>query len=305
MSSPTVVHQTRDFQRYTLARDKYRELTRAVRWRPYLKNWLGAAMPLVLVLGAMIAQLNASPFGSNLPDDIAAQVGLSPATLAETWRHLLRCLIFHSSPYHMFFNLAVLLLFGIPLGWRHGLWKIAYPFLGGGLAGALVGLATNGPPFVGMDGAVMGVMCAALLVAPRFHEREGRIPWNLLLGYGTVVTLACLAPEHLYAGYFSGAGAGMISFVFVAEARFRDYYRLASFFLLIALLIVHRLAVIFTTDFSWMYLPRLAGGLFVVVICTIYVMSQAELTRDQRRWDREKELDKLVRQEGESISWRP
>lgn len=275
------------------------------------RNALGASFAIILGVSLIIAQV-AVPGGTLvLGDGAVMSRGLGVESFLTSSWDLVLCLFVHRDVTHLALMAGGVLLFGVPLGWKHGWLVVATSFLFGGIAAALAGLpavlAKGGTHFVGADGGVLALLAASVLSAPRWADKDGWFPFNLLLAYGFLASWAAWLGFFQPGGHFPVAMLlatlpGMMVVVVLSDLSARNDLRFSAVFLCVALFFFYRLlsniAGLVRGDESlsavgpWI---RLAVDLLFVLVGSFYVMVQAEVVRDREKFAYQQKLDELVR----------
>jgi len=310
-----IVRRTREGKAYRLdseTLDSYREKSRRKRTKTAA---LGLAFPLLLAATALVVQLRLADHGLTLTEETMLRYGLCIQSLGESWWRLVTHMFVHADGTQLAFNVTALLLFGLNLGWRQGWLMVFAVFLVGGviggLAGLVSGLTTGALFYAGAETGVHAVMAVSMLVAPRFHERDGWVPWNLGLGYLAMAAGLALSTGLFSSGeaphgpLFAGVVSGLATAIFLVDHRYRNDYRFSAIFLLIAgsmvvRIMIHLSQIVRGVESAASFGPwaQIALNLFILFVTSLYVMVQAEVIRDRRRWDGEDELDELFREHG-------
>jgi rhomboid protease GluP len=115
--------------------------------------------------------------------------------LAGEWWRMITATFLHGSPDHLIGNVVALFIVGMACEHAFGAAKTAMIYLGSGLAGTALSLATGPGPSVGASGAIFGVLMAVVVMLYRnqkyFFLRDKRIgfvlaawaAWQLFTGF--------------------------------------------------------------------------------------------------------------------------
>jgi membrane associated rhomboid family serine protease len=169
-------------------------------------------IPVVTVALALVCAaafvVEVSAYGL-LPDtaELAAAGGASREALADgAWWTLLVANVLHTTPWHLVFNLLVLLALGVLLEREVGWARFGLLCLAGGLASTSLGvLLQQGAGVVGVSGVVYAIAAWALLRDVHRTRMVGITAW-LLLPAGVIYTF--FVPGVSIGGHLGGLLAG-------------------------------------------------------------------------------------------------
>lgn len=143
----------------------------------------------------------------------------------EAFLPLLTNLFLHATPFHLLFNLWLLVIFGDDVEDLLGPWRFLLLFLLCGLFANLTHLRTHPGlplPAVGASGAISGILAAYMVLFPRVHVRVLLFPLPLVaslpaisaLGIWVVLQLLEALLSSSYAtswmGHVAGLAAGFV-----------------------------------------------------------------------------------------------
>ncbi|XP_013782747.2 rhomboid-related protein 2-like [Limulus polyphemus] len=200
---------------------------RATTVRRYLEQYSCMPPPLFMIvaslgeLGVFIyycAKLKELSAAGPVP--IESSLIYNPYRRNEAWRFITYMLI-HAGAVHIFFNIIIQLLLGIPLEMVHKWWRVGLLYLAGGLAGSLGSSISDPSTFLaGASGGVYALIAAHLAnVIVNFKEME--FAWfrlaALFIFGGTDVGVALYYRYYgngdsrtSYASHFAGALGGLL-----------------------------------------------------------------------------------------------
>lgn len=177
------------------------------------------------------------------PVPIQSPLIYNPYRRYEAWRYLTYMFI-HAGGVHIFFNLLVQLLLGLPLEMVHKWWRVMLVYLGGVIAGSL-GSSISDPRtyLAGASGGVYALI-AAHLANVIINFKEMTFGWvrlvSIIIFVGTDVGVAFYSryfsdnenDRTSYAAHFAGALAGlMIGLVCLRNLRVHKWEKILGWIL--------------------------------------------------------------------------
>ncbi|XP_053207442.1 rhomboid-related protein 2-like [Panonychus citri] len=195
--------------------------------RRYIEEYNCSPPPLFLMLISIVEIavfiyycVKMKTFSATGPVPFDSSLIYDPYRRYEVWRYLTYALI-HAGFFHLFFNLLVQLLLGIPLEMVHKWWRVGLVYLSGVLAGSL-GSSLSDPKsyLAGASGGVYALIAAHLAnVVINFNEMEfGVIRAVGLVAFGTIDVGVAMYNRYTqsektrtsYSAHFMGALAGFL-----------------------------------------------------------------------------------------------
>ncbi|XP_015903155.1 rhomboid-related protein 2 [Parasteatoda tepidariorum] len=197
------------------------------------------------------------------PVPIESPLIYNPYRRYEAWRYLTYMLI-HAGGVHIFFNLLIQLILGIPLEMVHKGWRVMLVYVGGVIAGSLgSSLVDPGTYLAGASGGVYALI-SAHLANVIINFKEMTFGWIRLIGLlifgGTDIGVALYSRyveneknRTSYAAHFAGALAGlMIGLVCLRNLRVHKWEKILGWVLFAVFVLLMLFAIlwnIFATSF--------------------------------------------------------
>lgn len=159
------------------------------------------------------------------PKAIVAAGALSRAELAagDYWR-LLSPIVLHGSAQHLIGNMLALYVLGVGLEHALGRERTLIVFVGSGVAGSLLSVATQPGPSVGASGAIFGMMGALVVLLHRYqdavHVRDQRVGIVLVCWAGYTLLLGMADPFIDNSAHLGGLVGGALLATQLSAPRF-------------------------------------------------------------------------------------
>lgn len=199
---------------------------RATAVRKYFEEYNCMPPPIFMILMSVIEVVvfayycvEMKEIGAAGPIPVHSPLIYNPYRRKEAWRYVSYMLI-HAGAIHIFFNLLIQLLLGIPLEMVHKWWRTALVYLAGVAAGSLGSSLSD--PYTYLAGASGGVyaLIAAHLASVILNFKEMEFAWFRLatlfffaaadIGTALYYRYAAQATRTSYAAHFAGALAGLM-----------------------------------------------------------------------------------------------
>ncbi|XP_076344401.1 rhomboid-related protein 2-like isoform X2 [Tachypleus tridentatus] len=200
---------------------------RATTVRKYLQQYSCMPPPLFMII-ASLGELGVfiyycvklKELSASLPVPIDSSLIYNPYRRKEAWRFITYMLV-HAGAVHIFFNIMIQLLLGVPLEMVHKWWRVGLLYFAGGLAGSLASSLSDPDTYLaGASGGVYALIAAHLAnVIINFKEME--FAWlrlvTLFVFSGSDIGIALYYRYYgkeesrtSYASHFGGALAGLL-----------------------------------------------------------------------------------------------
>ncbi|MBM4353349.1 MAG: hypothetical protein FJ109_06050 [Deltaproteobacteria bacterium] len=299
-----VEHVTKDGTRYRLPAARFRAMVHALRPRPTRGMWVGALLPVVLCVAAVLFQYFVAGAGLVLSE--RALSGLEASSLRPgLWpSHLL----LHTSATWMAVNVVLLLGFGVFLGWKDGTLRLLFPAVVAAVVGSLAAFLKTSAEPIGLWYVIVGVISVAAWRFPTGRLRETAVPWTLIAGALVLVLVPRLLGGVAQGTLLPAVAAALLAGVFVLPTREMDCGRVGAVATFIAIAFAVRFSdrvfALFEMPGTLLSATNWLGIVFdllVLVIAGTYAASQAEMLQDMRFWPLRDRLDSLVAKEGERV----
>jgi rhomboid-related protein 1/2/3 len=195
-------------------------------------------------------------FSMTGPVPFASELIYHPRKRYQAWRFVSYALV-HAGFLHLFFNVAVQLILGIPLEMVHKNWRVALVYLSGVLAGSLAASISDPKSYLaGASGGVYALIAAHLSnVILNFQEMEfGCFRLLALIVFGTTDFGIAIYDRYVsprnnrtsYAAHLAGAVAGLlVGNLVLRNLRVRKYEILIGWLSLFVFVLLLGAAVLF------------------------------------------------------------
>ncbi|GFT41716.1 rhomboid-related protein 3 [Nephila pilipes] len=246
---------------------------RAITVRRYIEEYNCYPPPIFLLLISLIEVgifiyycVKLGELSASGPVPIDSVLIYNPKRRYEAWRYLTYMFI-HAGGVHIFFNLLIQLLLGVPLEMVHKWWRVMLVYVGGVVAGSLGSSLSD--PITFLAGASGGVyaLISAHLANVILNFKEMTFGWvrllSLLIFAGTDVGVALYSryvedekSRTSYAAHFAGALAGlMIGMVCLRNLKVKKWEQILGW-TLFAVYVVLMLFAILWNIFYTSYYPK-------------------------------------------------